>query len=73
MEMGKELKLSLKVEYQKDTDSIEITTNGQSSGITLPSKMFLTFVQTLLRVGSDMQDKKVVDLGLREGWYHEKH
>ena len=29
MEMGKELKLSLKVEYQKDTDSIEITTNGQ--------------------------------------------
>lgn len=67
MEMGKELKLSLKIEYQKDTDNIEITTNGQSSGITFPAKMFLPFVQTLLRVGLDMQDKKIVDLGLREG------
>lgn len=67
MEMGKELKLSLKIEYQKDTDNIEITTNGQSNGITFPAKMFLQFVQTLLRVGLDMQDKKIVDLGLREG------
>lgn len=41
MEMGKELKLSLKIEYQKDTDNIEITTNGQSNGITFPAKMFL--------------------------------
>ena len=33
MEMGKELKLSLKVEYQKDTDSIEITTKWYNSSI----------------------------------------